>query len=491
MMRPMWQTSNHRHLQTIKQVAAKWEHDSTERPFSLFLDPLGAGERLWIIRWWRFFLRLAAVVCLVSAAAFAANASMKTLTRTTDPVTVPGHKLRLLQGKKINRLGLFVFDGQALRPIPFQIDERRDGQYVYAHGEIASTDVDEGALDADDELAFICADAGPRLQPFLLPPGVEAGLELDVVDPRDGGRAYVYLLAFAGPAPRSNVDYVWYHEQANEIETTDYLIGYHADAPISAAKLYVKPAIGGTNVSVADRQKVRIEGDLFWNLMHLERNENDFRAEVLGYIDGPVRIIRRTKNWNRLVWKIPTPSVELTSVYWKTGMEFPLTIDLPFKISTFFRSAAMRIYIDTPPQVTGRRYYNDHNPQGVDIDGMMSEAELKLDPAPFDWQVVAGSRPEHPEGWFSRNMYDKDKIPASMVLYYHDDVGRLDPPERYPGCYGCLGFEFVDLDKLPAGKFSILIQMYPVVNYHPGDERRLLQIADAPLQVNSRVIPNN
>jgi hypothetical protein len=117
-------------------------------------------------------LRLAAVVCLVSAAAFAANASMKTLTRTTDPVTVPGHKLRLLHGNKIDRLGLFVFDGKALRPIPFQIDERRDGQYVYTHGEIASTDTDDGALDADDELAFICADAGPRLQPFLLPSGV-------------------------------------------------------------------------------------------------------------------------------------------------------------------------------------------------------------------------------------------------------------------------------------------------------------------------------
>lgn len=491
MMRLMWQNSDHRHLRTIKQVAAKWERESTERPFSLFIDPLGTGEQLWIIRWWRFFLRLAAVVCLVSAAAFAANSQVTLLARTTDPVTAPGYKLRTLNGFKITQLGLFAFDGEVLRPIPFQIDEKRDGRYVYAHGDIASTDIDEGALDADDELAFICADAGPRLQPMLLPPGVKAGVELEIVDPRDGGRGYVYLLAFAGPVPRSTVDYVQYHLESNEIESSDYLIGYQPDAPISTAKLIVKPEFGGSGVSVADRQKVRIEGDLFWNLMRLERNENDFRAKVLGYIDGPVRVIRRTKNWNRLVWKIPTPSVELTSVYWKTGMEFPLTIDLPFKISTFFRRVAMRIYIDTPPHVLGRRYYSDANPQGVDIDGVMSEAERNLDPSSFAWQVVAGSRPEHPEGWFSRNIYDKEKIPASMRLYYYDDVKRLDPPERYPGCYGCLGFEFIDLDKLPAGKFSIDIHMYPVVNYQPGDEQRLLQIVDYPLQIKTRLIPQN
>jgi hypothetical protein len=189
----------------------------------------------------------------------------------------------------------------------------------------------------------------------------------------------VYLLAFTGPAPRSDVDYVWYHEQANEIETTDYLIGYHADAPISAAKLFVKPAIGGTNVSVADRRRCASRRSVLEpDAPGAQRKRFPRRGARLHR--RPVRIIRRTKNWNRLVWKIPTPSVELTSVYWKTGMEFPLTIDLPFKISTFFRRAGMRIYIDTPPQVTGRRYYNDHNLQGVDIDGVMSEAELSLNP---------------------------------------------------------------------------------------------------------------
>jgi len=217
--------------------------------------------------------------------------------------------------------------------------------------------------------------------------------------------------------------------------------------------------------------------------LHLERNENDFHSQVLAYTDGPVRVIRETKIWQMIFWQIPTPSVRLTSTYWKTGMEFPIVLELPFNVAKWFRRAQMRIYVDSSPNIKGRRYYNSNNPAGVDIDGRMGEAERKLDPRPFEWQVVAGATPQYPEGWFSRMIYDRANIPVRLPLYYLDDTDHPDAPEHFPGCFGCLGFEFDGLEKLDAGKFSMRVQMFPMPAYRPGDEREYLQMRDQPIQI--------
>ena len=434
-------------------------------------------------------MQLLAVIFLASAAAFGSGAGVNSLKRTVDPVVVLGNQVPALCGHKIAQLGLFTLENEYLVPIPFQIDERRQGEYVYTSGSIASTDVDQGALDEDDEIAFICHDAGPRLSVVALPEEAVAGVELELVDPADGGKAYVYLLAFDGAAPRSDEDYVKYHVAENEIESTEYTVGYLSDAPISIGTQLIKPEAGGSGVNVADRQKIRIEGHTLWNLIHLDRSENDFRSQILGYIDGPVRVIRNTKNWQVIFWEIPTPSVELTSVYWQTSMLFPITLKLPFDITKIFRDVRMRIYIDTPPDVPGRRFYNDRNPQGVLIDGQMSQAEQQLDHRPFHWQVVAGSTPQHPEGWFSRHIYDQEAIPVNLPLYYLDDANQADPPERYPGCFGCLGYEFEDLEQLGAGSFDLTVQMFPLSSYQPGDEKKYLRVQDQPLIIKTHRIP--
>jgi len=486
MMRPMFDLVKSHLLPLVFGLTRKIALEAWDRPFSLFIDPLDAGDRLRAIRYWKFFLRLVAVIFVVSAASFASGGNFKPLKRSIDPVTVLGKQALSLCGSKIANLGLFAVDGDYLRPIPFQIDEKRNGQYVFTDGEIASTDTDAGRLDNDDEIAFISGDAGSRLDPEQLPESVRAGVEIEVIDPVDGSRGYVYLLAFYEQATRSEVDYVVYDVARNEIETTDYHIGYDAEAPISIDNLRVKKPDGSEGASVADRQKVRIEGDTFWNLMHLSRNEGDFRCKVLGYIDGPVRVIRHTKNWQVIFWEIPTPSVCLTSIYWKTGMTFPITVEIPFSIKRLFRTVSMRIYVDSPPQVTGRRYYNSNNLQGVDIDGRMSRAERAMDPRPFSWQVVAGTTDEHPEGWFSRQLYDPEKVPVQLPLYYLDNENEPDAPEHFPGCYGCLGFEFEGIGELESGSFAVEVQMYPMPSYSPGEEAEYLQITDNPLKIRAK-----
>ncbi|MDP8224746.1 MAG: hypothetical protein P9L99_15410 [Candidatus Lernaella stagnicola] len=332
------------------------------------------------------------------------------------------------------------------------------------------------------------ADTGPRCTGLPFPKDVENIQEIEVQDPVDGSRAYVYLAVYPDTAPRSGTDYVTYNVEKNLIETTDYTIGYHAEAPISISRLAVPRRAGGSGQSVADRQKIRARAVTVWNILTISKNENDFRAEILAYTDGPVRVVRRTRNWVRLFGRVPSPSVELTSVYWKTGMQFPLKIRVPFRVPRFFEEAGLRVYVDTPPDVPGRKFYNAHNRQGMLIDGRMSEAERHVDTTPSDWQVVAGTRPEHREGWFSRQVMIDAPQSVSMPLYYLDDASTPDEPERYPGCFGCLGFELDGLDELEKGDYTILVQMFPLLSYRPGDEKAFLDIYDRPLVVRTKVL---
>lgn len=436
---------------------------------------------------WRRILLVLAVAAWLGGVALSAQAGP--LTRTVDPVVVAGSLLGPLHGQPIENVALFAMRGDTLEPIPFQVDQRRDGHYVLRSGPDAERDAADGFLDADDELALIAGDAGSARGDAGLPAGCQGGVEIALQDPVDGGTGYVYLLAFAGAAPRSEADYVVYDVAVDMISSTDYVVGYHPDSPISINNLFVPVSAGGSGQSVADRQKIRASATSIWNLVTISRSEGDFRSEVLAYTDGPVRVIRRTRNWMRLVWRIQSPSVELTTIYWKTGMQFPLRINVPFKVSRFFREVTMRIYVDTPPDVPGRVFYNRHNVDGVVVDGRMSERENSLNREPADWQVVAGSLPGHREGWFSRQLYDPEKVPVRLPVYYFDDATTADPPERFAGCFGCLGFELDGLGDLDAGSYAIFIQMFPMKSYRPGDETSYLAIHDHPLAVAAKPLP--
>jgi hypothetical protein len=410
-------------------------------------------------------------------------AADKPLTRAIDPVVLVAAKVPGLLGVEISRLGLFAVRGETLAPVPFQIDQRRGAEYLFQNGRAASRDFGRGGLQSTDEIAFLAADSGSRLTTVAWPAGASAGVEITLHDPVDGGAGYLYLLAFSGAAIRSAVRYVAYRRDRDEVETADYIVGYGPEAPISISKLCVKAAAGGSGQNVADRQKIRIEGVSVWNLIHFSRNENDFHSEVIAYTVGPVRMLRKTRNWLTLFWRIPSPSVQLTSVYWKTGMFFPIRLVVPFRVARFFREARLRLYIDSSPLVAGRVFYNDRNPGGALIDGAMDETEKRLDRRPAEWQVVAGTRPEHREAWFSRQIYDPRCARTPATLFYLDDRTVLDGPERYPGCFGCLGFEMDGLAALDAGSFTIDVQMFPMPAYRAGDERAYLDMTDRPLAV--------
>ena len=408
------------------------------------------------------------------------------LTRWADAVVLTGHGLSSILGARPETFAVLAVADGKLVPIPFQIDEKtRDGRWVVPTGPAACEDEDP-TFDANDELVFMAADAGPRwIGAFPDAPRIA---EVTATDPVNGARGYAYVLAGLENPPRSDADYVDFDEARMEVRARDYVMAYDPKAPISIGKLLARPRAGGSGLNIADRLKIRFHAKVL-GLFPIDRNEEDFSVEEVGLKDGPVRVIRETVNWTRLFWRIPTPKVEVATLFYGTKMIFPIAFDIPFDVNAFLANPSLRLTTDSTCKRPGRTYYNSRNPRGVAVDGKTSPDERALDTRQYDWALVAGTLPAEPGGWLSRVVLNRIDFRTGYRLFYLDDLSVPDPPENEPGSCANIGYEFEGIPYVRKGIVRVTTYMYPMGGiYQPGDERTLLDDLDRPLEINSRPI---
>ena len=427
----------------------------------------------------------ALTLCVVPASAPAG------FDRVVDVIIFTGEKVPSLIGTPVDRLALFVLKNDAFVQIPFQVDEKTpQGEYAFSTWLVKKKLTDDGLLDANDELSLMAMDLGKTSEEVAWPEKAIRCVKIEATDPAKGVKAGAYLFAFSDQAPKCEKDYVSFRAGENKIESDIYLLGYDPKAPVSINELRVKPQAGGSNANIADRMKIRIKATTLGKVIKLDRTEEDFNVAPVAYTDGPVRIVSKTRAWQTLFWNIPAPSSYVTSYYYRNQVQFPVTIDVPFDVSFFFKQVSMRVSVDSRPDVPGRRkYYNNHNPKGVLIDGKMSVEERNLNKGQVEWQVLAGIDPEHPEGWFARQkIVSEKKTPIELPLFYIDDSNTPDGPENVSGSYANVGFEFTGIEMVKKGALKIFVIQYPVINYKPGDENRFLDVDNNPLQIQFKAI---
>ena len=436
----------------------------------------------------RLCLILAAIL-LAAGPSAAVVVVPDTLDRELDPVVVRGDRLVDLAGRPIDRLGLFASVDGALSPIPFQIDERdADGDFVFPYGPKADPKAGDGLLGAGDELVFMAADAGASAPPPLWPDDWKAAAVIELTDPTDDGRAWAYLLAFDEPPAKSAVDYVAYDNRTATVTTDRYRMGFHPKATIGIGDLAVLPGGGGDGSDDVDRLKIRFSGKTIFGFT-VNRQEEDFSSKTIAWIDGPVRVVRRTRNRMVLFWKIPSPASDIDNVYYRNSFEFPTRVELPFDAKSIFKSGEFRVSTDLDcDEVTGRVFRNENNPVGVTIDGRTDDAERALDARPYDWSSVAGRGENDRGGWLNRLVYDPTIAPIRPVLYYVDDETALDPPEDYPGQCGDIGYYLEGMVDVKKGMFELVSVLYQIPDDDPRTIRRALKVLDAPLAVAVRPV---
>lgn len=431
------------------------------------------------------------IFCVIFCVFYGASFVEATTPRQWDPVVVSGEKLSALSGKSINNIRVYSFrDGKAA-PIPFQIDERdEEGSLVFPLGPKPTSDTDNGLFDKNDELIFMSMDSGGKAEATSFPAGYSHVVEISVTDPLNASRSVVYALYYEkNPPERSAVDYVSISSDGSRVEARNFLMSFSDEAPIGFDSLAITPAGGGNGKNSVDSLKIRVKTVLRFMKVPINKSEADFESELVAFVDGPVRVVRRTLNRMVIFWKIATPNSVIDNVFYFNSFEFPTEIFVPFDIGLLASEFRFRISTDGNENQNGKIFINEHNPGGVVLDGKMTEKEQKLNISPYKWSVVYSNEEGNTGAWINRLDYDAN-LEAVPSLYYVDDIKAEEPPENIPGQFGAMGYDVGKMETVKKGIWRITSRMYNKPKYFSGDEKLFLNILDHPLQVETKSLKN-
>ncbi len=394
----------------------------------------------------------------------------KSLTRFHDPVVVIVAKLGDLPDQDTTRFRLYaVRSGASLEPIPYQFDARGDDGELVLDG----SHEERFVLDGNDELVFMAKDTGARVDPSVLPLGSDAALEIEVIDPLDGGRGFAYLVHFDAVAPpASTTFYATFDPATNEVRARFYAVRYPPGRSYFTG-MQILPEAGGSGKNIVDRMKVRIEATFSFLLTTWSPRftEDDFSVRIDGVKNGPVRAVRRVRQSLDLGRFFPEmPGGTVYTYYYFSSFATPSTFSLPwlpFKAlkelhftgtTDFLRGAAGMTYWDGA-NLDGRRYADQGNPP---LDTTRDH----------EWWAIGGAAGscvhifEIPPEW--------KKWGVTRGSVFIDDAALVDPagPESEAGSHAA-GYQLLHMDRIRrAGDYSLNMAVVFLPRlYEPGAEK--------------------
>jgi hypothetical protein len=406
-----------------------------------------------------------------------------------DPVLLEGAWLKEAVGAPLSTLRLYRLRNGTYEAIRFQVDERTvAGDWVFPHGKKNNGSDGNGILDGRDVLLFMAKDAGERADAGAPPAGAGSVTEIEIADPVNAARAWVYLAAYEGePPPLCPLpDYVRYVYETEEVFTASsyskFIItrdGLHTSFSEMDAIL---PAAGGDGRNRLDRMKTRITIRFFFNLIPMRIHEEMLGQDVVAYITGPVRLIRRLEQFFKLPFGLRGLK-SLTDLHLYESLTIvPADVHIPRGADKVISSVHIWFGADLCPDAIGSFFRNSENLEPLPVDGRMSESEKRFNTKQDQWRVLYGrggamlTRVVFPPE-YSRMMKIRQR--------YADDLTVAEPPERYPGNIGVLKTEMASRN-LKGGRYNILIEVYIPPHYRVGDEQDCLNLRDRPLQVRIR-----
>jgi len=372
------------------------------------------------------------------------------ISRTLDAVIIPGKNVEGATGLDISNLRLLSLRNGAVSPIPFQVDQRDyNDEWVWdvsSGAERIHDDEDpedRQVFDDNDVLVFIARDAGDRLTDSNLPADSDFISEITVTDPVDGSRGWVYLVHFpqSPPAP-STRRYVNYDNKKRTVTAENY------EFTLSDKHLAVMDTLRLNGKSILDRTKVRgeVEISIFFIESTIEFNEEEIGGYNEGYINGPVRLVKRSVN-HLVMSGMDAPDVLCDHFFYPEYAELPIALTMQFPVQKmklrvtgdYFGGQFKRVYVD-----------------GMDKPLSLSEIVLEGDLL----KIAKGAR------WMGLDSKDGSivmsiKVPESISDYIiinpwlvADPAARY-APESIPGASPEVGFEIKTGEDFPSGKYLL------------------------------------
>jgi len=411
-----------------------------------------------------------------------AAAQTRKLDRREDFVVFTGDQVPSLQGAEAKDLHLYACAAGTLRPVPFQVDKRdRDGRYVFPNEKSRAPNRDGSRLDPNDEMAFMAKDAGEQCPPAAWPAGAARGVELELTDPLDQSRAWVYLFDRPGAKPPETADYVKYRAENDQeyILGEQYEIGQKRDATYYNWLRLRKPD-GGFSPNVLNRTKVGLKARLLNVGIPVNVPEKDMKAVTLGVIDGPVRVIRDELD----LVKIKTLGLEWETeafyTYYGNGHLSPMEANIPLNLHKIFLDINFYWAYDLNETLRGSTFRNQANPKGAVLDGRAyASLDTKSNAASF---TVSGPQGAIVDALLFSPELAKLMRPTTLV---REELANPDSPEEHPGQL-VVGYWVKSQGNMAKGVYHWQLYHYYPYPFSDRKAQEILNLAQHPLQLSSR-----
>lgn len=359
--------------------------------------------------------------------------------RFYEPVEVPGEILSSLIGKRISGLAIYSWKNDRWTPVLFQVDERTpDGQAL---------------------------------------PGADLSISIEIIDSLTKSSSFAYLAWFEPGAPKNSLEPISTLIDRGDAfnfhflgHSFDGLINHREKEPIPTIyidKFRIKPAAGGNNENIIDRQKVRGRITFMGGAIEVPINEKIVSGGVVAYKAGPVRVLTHSCMYPLFPMGIKGPRFYIDSILVDTLSLVSIKIDMPFDPGFFIHEMTLAFGMDLTPAAKGMRLYNSVNLEGMLVDGKMDKAERNFNTKKDQWRLITG-----PQGTqiVSTDFDPKFQADGTVSTTYNDDERVARPPENHPGDVGA-SFDQLTIKSLAAGAYKI--EVFGCVPYHFYDPEGL------------------
>jgi hypothetical protein len=277
------------------------------------------------------------------------SAEHRSLTRSIDPIEVSGFEVSDITNTDISNLRVLASRDGKLAPIPFQIDQKNsDDDWVwsvvpesdvaddlfddetsspiYSQEDLTRDNQDPSGrdiFDANDVVLFVAKDAGDQDRESASRLGAEKLVELNIVDPADQGNGWVYLAYFDSDAPAlSDIHYVRHEPDKFRVSGPEHEFLYSPDHVMVLDDF----RLGGASIIAGNRIRGMVEAGIGPVTLNIEFSEQTIQGYNAGYINGPIRIIRRSIEHIRLGAGITSPDVNCDHFHYPWHAEIPILI---------------------------------------------------------------------------------------------------------------------------------------------------------------------
>lgn len=461
------------------------------------------------------FLSCLLCLCLLgvpSISTSSAQAQMNALHRVADPVVVDNSVLRqALEGIPIPNIRVLVFRNGQFGCIPFQVDERGpQGDLILTQGPLKGKERDRdgdyvdatslGVFNGLDEVVFMAMDMGRRAPLETWPEGADRAVEILVLDPVDGSRAWAYICSLSDPPPLVNKDYIDYKTIEREKGKPEVHIvaeHYHAaftdiSKPVAQSDWQIRQgAWEGKDIMKTFRSII----DIHLGFIHFDFTLENIIPKRLGQIDGPVRVVRRIRNSVRfagipipdfLVKKMAGAALDTDSFYYPGYFYFNGELSVPSVLVKYGKNSKAIFTTDFNSQAVGSNWMDEKNQDSAClIDGVMSPQEKALDNSLYKWALFHGEQ----GGWMNILTFGEGFRRLHIRLYYMDNAIDGFIPEGDPRliAYGSTGYRVRDFQKILPGKPLVFTtNVFPIFpDYQKGDETGYINLIFHPLEVSA------